>query len=283
MGSPRDGIDTALSGVAINRIVYVGSDGDIYAIHPDGTNRVRLTTDGGNNSPQWSPTTGRIAFLHATKATTNDDCRRVEVMNSDGTQRRVVLDPLPAFSPPTQCALLANVRWSADTCTLYFQVAPGPVGMHPVRSQPLCGGTSSEASFCHFFDVRGDGSFACEYYNNGAGRYYLAIGALDDPNRLIVEQPGGPVAWSPDGTRIAIVRSGELDVVSEAGELRDRLQPSASPSGPPSTRGYYDTSVDWSPDQQGLIYESGTELWITSVSSGESQFLTTGSQPDWSP
>jgi len=139
-----------------SQIAYVSSDGNLWVIRDDGSGVRRLTSDGGNTSPRWSPDGRWIAFLHREPASGEI----LVLMNSDGSNRTRVSESFPGFPFPDQSAELSNVRWSADGCTLYVHIAPGPVSMHPIHAVPLCGGTAADASFAHFFDVRSDGVFA---------------------------------------------------------------------------------------------------------------------------
>jgi WD40 repeat protein len=82
---------------------------DIYTINPDGCGRTRLTTDGYNYHPTWSPDGTKIAFAHDYD---------IYVMNADGQNAKQVLDgtygtyslatytttdwqPIPNGGPPT--------------------------------------------------------------------------------------------------------------------------------------------------------------------------------------
>ena len=73
---------------------------EIYTIHPDGTNLVRLThDDSGNSSPVWSPDGTRIAFVSS-----RDGNQEIYAMDADGSnQINLTNDPgddrSPAWSP----------------------------------------------------------------------------------------------------------------------------------------------------------------------------------------
>ena len=63
------------------RIAFVGAGGDIYTIRADGSDVRRLTSDGGNSGPSYSPHGGRIVF------TRNGT---IMVMRSDGSKQQAI-------------------------------------------------------------------------------------------------------------------------------------------------------------------------------------------------
>ena len=78
---------------------------DIYVIDTDGSNLERLTDDGGNVSPRWSPDGSRIAYSHAGS---------LVVMDADGSDARTIME-VQAASEAEPCRAGSFVGgWSPD-------------------------------------------------------------------------------------------------------------------------------------------------------------------------
>src|SRR5690348_2131744 len=70
------------------RIAFVRA-GNIYTIRPDGTGLTKLTSDGHDAGPRWSPHGQQIAFL---------DRGNLWVMKADGTGKTQITSAAPAFT-----------------------------------------------------------------------------------------------------------------------------------------------------------------------------------------
>jgi dipeptidyl aminopeptidase/acylaminoacyl peptidase len=95
-----------------------------------------------------------------------------------------------------------------------------------------------------------------------------AVAFVRDGNILVLDgaEPGAPVRqltaggeaarpkWSPDGTRIAFVQNGDIEVVAADGSGRKRLTAGAGASGPA-----------WSPDGRQVAYYGKTGLMRVGV------------------
>jgi Tol biopolymer transport system component len=148
------------------QIAYVRS-GVIYT--GNGATERRLTPDGQNSRPRWSPDGSRIAYLH--KGT-------VWVINADGTGRHQVAGG-PAGGP----------AWSPDGTSIAY-AAPGCTGGPAVyRISTAQPGAAPQV----LFPVECRGSAPSHATGQTAGSGDLAGRLRHDD----------AVAWSPDGTRIA--------------------------------------------------------------------------------
>ncbi len=90
--------------------------GDLFTIKRDGSDLQRLTRSGdvsGDDAPAWSPDGTALAF------TSYDDQRRVELIGSDGENRRVLWDnaAAPVFAPEGDRLALTTYggKWGALT------------------------------------------------------------------------------------------------------------------------------------------------------------------------
>jgi Tol biopolymer transport system component len=88
--------------IAFDECGHMGVDCQIYLINPDGSNKVRLTNDGNNNtSPQWSPDSNRLVFT-----SDRDSNLEIYVMDANGdNQTRVTnnsfSDSYPVWGGPS--------------------------------------------------------------------------------------------------------------------------------------------------------------------------------------
>lgn len=95
--------------------------------------------------------------------------------------------------------------------------------------------------------------------------------------------PAEPIAWSPDGARLAAVRNGSLLTVRPDGSGRQTLALDVD----------FTAEASWSPDGSRIAYSTGTEIGATEIfiyaGDGSRRQLTTSlvgeraSSPRWSP
>jgi dipeptidyl aminopeptidase/acylaminoacyl peptidase len=125
-----------------------------------------------------------------------------------------------------------------------------------------------------------------------ANLYMASLNDDEDP-RLVSDELTGvrELAWSPDGSRIALVGS-----YIDGGRERQGLVV-VTPEGPdvtllasvdPRTGGVW--MLSWSPDGKSIVYsrssgvDSPADLYVVTVDgSGERQLTTNGTAPAWSP
>ncbi len=95
-----------------------GSYSDVVVMNADGTNQMRLTSDGRSWDPSWSPDGTQIVY----SSSTADDPGNYDIwtMRADGTQRRQLLDAggdeyRPYWSPDgTKILFTSNASGSQD-------------------------------------------------------------------------------------------------------------------------------------------------------------------------
>jgi Tol biopolymer transport system component len=79
--------------------------GNIYAIHPDGSQPAQLTTDQGSNlTPRWSPSGASIAFY----SDRDQDGYHLYFMDPDGSEQRRILELV------TVGEFINDLHWSPD-------------------------------------------------------------------------------------------------------------------------------------------------------------------------
>jgi dipeptidyl aminopeptidase/acylaminoacyl peptidase len=266
---------TSLLGVAVTAptasATYDGKDGriafvrhdQIYTIRPDGTGLHRLTSVGTNSHPKWSPTGRRIAFVHETSAGATD----LWVMSATGSAKRQVTH-LGSVTEPT---------WSPHGKYLAFG---GVEGLQKVRSTAPFGSPTVLSAY---------------YTNTSCCGDELPVEA----HALSVDRF---VAWSPDGSRIAVWNhdSPQFDDVlwmyyPRTGEARTYLETGAACCGnldvvdlfwgPTGTFGYAATDNDEEPQPSTIVYPgyvgepgdtgpapdpAGAKIALTNPSSGRS-------------
>jgi Tol biopolymer transport system component/DNA-binding CsgD family transcriptional regulator len=87
---PPPGVDDG----PIRRIAYVdvkGDEADIWTMNPDGSDKVQLTSEPGQEfGPQWSPDGRQI--LYGTRPSYDSNDGTISVMYADGSNKRVVWD-----------------------------------------------------------------------------------------------------------------------------------------------------------------------------------------------
>jgi len=200
-----EGLDTADPAVSPDgtRIASMSlADGQIHVMNTDGSGRRRLTnTPTRNYTPSWSPDGSRIVFSGDPGGTTQLTATRVEVINEDGSGRRVNSAQDERF--------LANPVWSPDGRWVVFD-------NYPHEDWGWLTVARADGSDVH--DLTGElGSPVVHEaawspdsttiaYTEGTG---IAVVRTDGTGRACLTSMGmahGPV-WSPDGTKIAFFRS----------------------------------------------------------------------------
>jgi Tol biopolymer transport system component len=171
------------------RIVFVRS-GDIYTMNPDGAEVQRLTRDGSNSAPAFSPDGQRITFSSSV-----DGDSDIYVMGSDGSNVEWVTandagDYDPTWSPDGQ--KIAFVGYHEAVAQIYVVDIDGN-NQRQVTNEPVVGsdpdwGTNNKIAYGSDGDIY-------SINPDGSNRTKLASEA---PNEFSPD-------WSPDGSKLSLV------------------------------------------------------------------------------
>lgn len=278
------------------RIAFVGTDGNVWAISPNGTDSQRLTTDGDNAQPSWSPDGELLAYIHAR--------REVHLIRADGSQHSVV----PQAQLEESCTNVIGFLASAARLTRVLFTPDGSgirLGLDwgGIVNQFICH-ISSDTSVAVLPVVNGDefgmspvdGSLA--YTRSGQGCAHILIadpdgegeqqigptmgsGCTIEPEQL----PGYPYAptWSPDGEKIAFYSVAEAgsNIYVMDGQGAAPPQPIVSVSAPRDLQGG-SVGLAWSPDGKRIAYEDEGGIWvISSDGTGSPLRVADGYYPSW--
>lgn len=206
----------------------------VFVMDADGENKVALTADDPNVRhfhPAWSPDGTKIAYTRSQDVGVFE----IYVMNADGTDQQKMY---------ARTGLIAEIAWSPDGKQLAFSawtdgtsnIVVADVVVEVVGDQEIW-------SLENPVTVVGGGiNLTPEWSPDGQKILYLHTDDLlsdrnlfvIDTTTLEIEQLTGGEAefvreydadWSPDGTQIAMMRSGEVWVINADGSDLEQLTP----------------------------------------------------------
>jgi Tol biopolymer transport system component len=240
-------IAPAMAAVSGEKIAFVSNrDGidNIYVMNADGTNPIRLTSNGGNY-PAWSPDGSRLVFSSNRDNALADE---IYVMNADGTNptrltNNAVVDTWPAWSPDGSRIVYSSGDW--DNVEIYVMNADGT---NPTRltDNPDYGNFepawSPDGSRIAFTSGWLPGLWGEIYVMNADGTNPIRLTDNSFRNRL--------PEWSPDGTRIAFTsfRNEKLQVFMMNADGTDQTSLTDITAN--------DWMQAWSPDGSRLVFSS---------------------------
>lgn len=199
------------------RIAFARFGVGIFTMNPDGSGLKRLTKNGRDAFPTWSPNARSIAFVRPV----GKAWRLFVVPAAGGKERR--LKQSPAAGRPTwtahkglllpTAADLVQVNPKTGKVVKYFDAELDPVwGLHNVTISP---GVSKLTYVGTRDPIQGDqecGDGPCQRY----GLFLEDLKAKRKQARLYVKDTS-PAAFSPDGTRVLYVANHALVIKTLAG------------------------------------------------------------------
>ena len=227
------------------RQIAYDADSRVCVLNADGTG---LSCPLAGSQPKWSPQGDRLLFVREAPGGPV-----IWLANRDGTGAR----PLGSGSQPT---------WSPDARQVAFSYKPGGADWPSVFIvRPDGGGPAIFASDGDYPSWSPDGSRLAFITRNGdlvvvelASGHIQILGSADS------------FRWSPAGTRMAVLRQGQLELVDVAGLTR--------PLGE-----WRDVrSVAWSPDGLRLaVGRANDEIWLVGADGAANRKLVDGAEPVW--
>jgi Tol biopolymer transport system component len=213
---------------------------DVYSANPDGSGLKQLTTaPGWDGCPAFSPDGKSIAFCSEQGGPS-----QIWVMNADGSgQRQVSHSPHPAYLP----------AFSADGRRIAFESNDGGPAAYDIYVVGARGG-----KITRFTGAPGDDEYAAfspdgktiafvSHRKVGPAQIWLMNATDGRHQRQLTRDPAGKDErpdWSPDGTRIVYVASGNIWVMNADGTAQRSV-----------TRGSaYDFAPVWSPDGKQIAF-----------------------------
>ena len=252
-------------------------DGRIHRSNTDGSAVAQLSTGPDDDAPAWSPNGSRIAFSRMSGETTG-----IFVMDADGsnTVRRTTFGGGPTWSP--------DGEWIAFVCAEKLcKVKADDDGTEPVvlysqgegvMTDPAWSPDGARVAFVSdwaMFDIWFDIWVVAP---DGSGSTALTHHTPATPNPDSQFQP----AWSPDGSRIALVEcpwafvtctSSVIAVMNADGSGLVRLVAASGFASP-----------TWSPDGQVIAFASSNTIeWVSVDASRRGRIIGGGHSPAWRP
>ena len=280
------------------KLVVSASDGFIYVMKPDGSDRVRLAT---GTSPAWSPDGTKIAYARGSVGEAYVE--GIYVMNADGSDSRRLTPNdgasyhVPTWSPDGTKIAFSRFACQSISCSyrsdIYTMNATDGSDLTLLTTQPANGVSVRYENP----DWSPDGTkIAYTRYEGGTKIY--TMNATDGSNPTVITGGWHP-EWSPDGTKIAFEASdptqSDVDVhVVNADGGTDFTNLTYSPEDRE-----HDVWPAWSPDGTKIVFlktnslSGGVEhVRIMNATDGSDPVditpdvtsdTTSFGEPDWQP
>ena len=223
------------------------SDRQIYRVRADGSGLRRLTTDGENRSPAWSPDGRRIAFVRRSGPAI--DGGDVWLMDADGSN----------LAQLTRDGGYNSVTWSPDGARLavsdngIYYSSVWVIGANGgartlVATDAADPAWSPDGQRIAFVRVSGDDCCLAVWVTNADGTDARPLTAPDGSIFW-------GIAWSPDGSSVAYSDARRLRLVNVDGSDNREVASSVEMQG-----------ADWSPDGKWLaVMLPSSEPWVPAI------------------
>jgi Tol biopolymer transport system component len=257
------------------------TNGDIYAMNPDGTGVVQLTsTAGADVQPAWSPDGAKIAFASARSGSNGLD---IYVMDANGANVRRLTstagdDTAPEWSPDGNKLVFQSTRDGNNEIYVMNNDGTVPMRLTANASSDVQPTWSPDGKRIAFSSNRLGGPNIWVMDANGAAQTRLTNATVGE---------GGP-SWSPDGTKIAfdslrMSKNGSLfDIFTMKTDGTNIVRLTSAQAD--------DTEPAWSRDGALISFTSmhngNAEIYTVNATTGSNQTrLTVNSaadrNPDW--
>ncbi len=272
-------------------IAYVGTDGNVWTINPDGDNASQVTTNGDNAQPAWSPDGKKLAYI--------ENRRYVHLADADGSgDERVPLrdDCADLWQ---RSARVTRIQFTSDGRGIRLGIDWGGVTNQFICHLVLDDSVSPLATVQgdEFGVTLKDARIVFTRSGQGCAWMYvigpreanerqvgptMGVGCTFEPEELSV-YPYAPT-WSPDGRTIAFYGVDLAARTSSVYTLDARDTASAQfrlEAGPASSLEGGALGLAWSPDGRFLAYEKAGSVWVLELAAGTTRKLVDGSNPAW--
>ena len=271
-------VSSSAAGPYRNGLIAFTRDADtggIFVIRPDGTDERKIYDDVGDTAlmSAWSPNGKQIAFV------TGSGERSVWIMEGDGARPRQVTpgrggSSFPSWSPRGSWIVFSD---NAAVGRDLYLVRPDGSGLRRLtrtredETASAWAPTGSEIVFERENSPPPDGSVERRVLND-----LWRMNPDGSGKRLLIRNASWP-SWSPGGSFIAFIRSGNPWVARRDGTGARRVVKLARPQD----------SLAWSPDGRWLVTgPSGGDLMLIRVNGSETNRLTNAPEsfngwPSW--
>lgn len=267
----------------LSSIVYIGPDGNIWITDLGGQPGGAVTERGGFNTPALSPGLDQVAFIHVS----GQDIQ-LGILNLSSKEEKILLEtPNPRPALGFYLHDVRQPRWSPDGQWIYFYDNEGSMGTTGVsRINIKTGKVEPVGFFGHFIDIS-------KYHGrvvstlSGQGVTSLFTSNIDGADsQEIVESIYGigylSPRWSPNGSHIAVVRTGidpdnrGLLLIS----LDGKEEKSLLSLTPEDSSGLENYTIAWIPDGSGIYFVEDKMIKQLNIRTGKIINLFPGKEPD---
>jgi dipeptidyl aminopeptidase/acylaminoacyl peptidase len=223
----------------------------IWMVSWDGSQRLALTAAAeGNDKPRWSPDGRYLAFL----ATPGSDKSQIMLMDRRGGDARQLTNV---------DGDIGDYTWSPDGKRLVFTMRQTEASPAHGETNPSQGAAekSPKPIVIDALHFKQDGE---GYLAQGSERHLYLLDVESKHTEPLIRDPGfneDLPAWSPDGRRIAFIRTHEQGPDQDGREDIDVIEPGAGAVPHKIARPYAPNNqkLAWSPDGTQIAYLQGLE------------------------